>query len=107
MTTQDIQNITTTDLADFATREIDLLIDLLQAWRDQRLPDDFSDDEVVPMLNLNSGHVFLTNDDYQVAMLNGDKLESWYSCPNCGHEGFKETCKITDDGEGCNRCVNQ
>lgn len=99
------QNITTTNLADFAAREINILIDLLQAWRDQGLPEDFSDDEVVPMLNRNSGHVFLTNDDYQVAMLNGDKLESWYSCPNCGYEGFFETCKLTDNG--CNQCANQ
>lgn len=100
-----VQNITTTNLADFGTREIDLLIDLLQTWRDQGLPDDFNDQEVVPMLNKNSGHVFLTNDDYQVAMLNGDKLESWYSCANCGQEGFYETCKIND--YGCNQCQNK
>jgi len=102
-----IDDYTTSFLSDFGDRERNILIDLLQAWRDQGLPQDFCDDHVNPMLNINSGHVFLSNDDYQVAMLNGDKLESWYSCPNCGHEGFKETCKITDDGEGCNRCVNQ
>lgn len=99
------QNITTTNLADFGIIDRDVLIDLLQAWRDQGLPDDFCDDEVVPMLNINSGHVFLTNEDCQVAMLNGESLESWYSCPNCGHEGFLETCKLTDDG--CNQCENK
>lgn len=99
------QNITTTNLADFAQRERDILIDLLQAWRDQGLPDDFYDEEVVPMLNTESRHVFLTNEDYQVAMLNGDKLESWYSCANCGHEGFLEDCKLTNDG--CNHCENK
>lgn len=98
------QNITTTNLADFGDRELHLLIDLLQAWRDQQLPEDFCSDAVVPMLNKNSGHVFLTNSDYQVAMINGDKLDSWYSCPNCGHEGFIENCKLNDDG--CNECIN-
>jgi len=98
-------NITTTNIADFGAREINILIDLLTAWRDHGLPDDFSDDEVIPMFNKNSGHVFLTNDSFQVAMLNGDKLESWYSCENCSHEGFRETCKITDDG--CNHCENR
>lgn len=97
------QNITTTNLSEFGVRERDILIDLVQAWRDQGLPKDFCDDEVVPMLNTQSGHVFLTNDDYQVAMLNGEILEIWYSCPNCGHEGFFETCKLTD--EGCNQCI--
>lgn len=103
MTTQHTKNtpqITTTNLADFGIREISLLIDLLVAWRDHGLPDDFNDEGVVPMLNKNSGHVFLTNDDYQVVMINNEKLESWYSCGNCGHEGFLETCKIEDNSEG-------
>lgn len=82
---------TTTDLKDFGYRELKLLELTLEAMRKQGLPKDFNDDEVVPMMNQNSGHVFLTNSDYQVAMLNGDKLESFYSCPECGHEGFKET----------------
>lgn len=105
MNTQTTQNITTTttNLSDFGVRERDMLIRLLQAWNDQGLPEDFSDLEVVPMLNTNSGHVFLTNQDHQVAMINGDMLESFYSCPNCGHEGFFDTCKLTDDG--CNICI--
>jgi hypothetical protein len=99
------QNATTTNLSDFCARELNILIELLQAWRDQGLPDDFCHDNVHPMFNMNSGHVFLTNDDYQVCMLNGDKLEMWYSCPNCGHEGFLEDCKLSDDG--CNQCLQK
>lgn len=38
------QNITTTNLADFGIREISLLIDLLVAWRNKGLPEDFCDD---------------------------------------------------------------
>lgn len=96
------QCVTTTDLADFGSREREILIRLLQAWREQGLPEDFDLDEVVPMMNRNSGSVFLTNSSYQVAFLNGGNLESWYYCGNCGHEGFAEDCQINEDG--CNEC---
>ena len=34
-----------------------------------------------------SGFVFLSDEDYNVAMLNiDDILEDFYVCPNCGHE---------------------
>jgi len=96
------QEITTTDLADFGSRERWLLVELLTAWDQQSLPEDFCDDEVRPMMNRNSGNVFLTNSEYQVAMMNGDKLEIWHSCGNCGHEGFAEDCILNDDR--CNEC---
>ena len=94
--------ITTTDLTEFGSRERKELVKLLLAWNDQGLPEDFYNDEVTPMMNKMSGNVFLTNSDYQVAMMNGDKLESWYTCSNCGHEGFAEDCQLKD--EGCNEC---
>ncbi len=81
-------SITTTDLSDFGYRELAMLEELLKAMREQGLPDDFYDDEVVPMFNRNSGNVFLTNSDYQAAMLNGDNLESWYFLSYHGNEGF-------------------
>jgi hypothetical protein len=82
--------IVTSDLADFGFRELRELEFILKAWREKGLPDDFNDDEVVPSFNTNSGYVFLTNSDYQVAMMNGDRLESFYNCPECGHEGFAD-----------------
>jgi hypothetical protein len=77
--------------------------ELLKAWRTRGLPDDFEDDAVTVSMNVNSGYVFLTNSEFQVAMMNGDldengKLESFYSCPECGNEGFAEDLK---DGESC------
>lgn len=81
---------TTSDLSKFGWRERRMAAELLTASCDGGFPDDFEDDEVTIMMNLNSGNVFLTNAEYQVAMMNGNKLESWYSCPYCGHEGFKE-----------------
>ncbi len=93
---------TTTNIADFGYRELKELRELIDAWMDQGLPEDFERFGVHPMMNKNSGNVFLTNDEYQVAMMNGNKLESWYYCGNCGHEGFREDCQLTD--EGCNEC---
>jgi hypothetical protein len=81
---------TTTDLSEFGFREIKMVSELLNAWINHGLPRDFESDEVVPMMNTSSGNVFLTNSEYQVAMLNGDKLESFYSSPYEGKEGFFE-----------------
>jgi hypothetical protein len=82
--------ITTTDLSKFGWRERKMAAELLTASCEQGLPDDFEDDGVTIMMNLNSGNVFLTNEEFQVAMMNGTKLESFYTCPYCGHEGFKD-----------------
>jgi len=93
---------TTTDLAKFGYRERKMARELLQASEDQGFPEDFNDDEVTIMMNFNSGNVFFTNSDCQVAMMNGDKLESFYSCPNCGNEGFADEV-LTKSGK-CKEC---
>lgn len=84
---------TTTNLTDFGNRELTMVRDLLDAMLEQGLPDDFYNDEVMPMFNMNSGYVFLTNSKYQVAMLNSGKLESFYSSPYEGLEGFYDELK--------------
>jgi hypothetical protein len=94
--------MTTTDISKFGYSEIKELTKILNAWIEDGLPDDFYRDEVHPMMNMNSGHVFLTNLEYEVAMMNGDKLESWYHCAECGHEGFAEDCQPNENG--CNEC---
>ena len=93
---------TTTDLADYGRIELHELSKLIAAMESQGLPEDFSGGGVHPMMNKNSGNVFLTNNDMQVAMLNGNDLEIWHYCGNCGHEGFAEDCQMNDDG--CNEC---
>ena len=80
--------MTTTDLSKFGYREIEIAKDLLTAWVDKGLPSDFDNSEVTIMMNQNSGNVFLTNSEYQVAMMNGEDLESFYSSPYEGKEGF-------------------
>lgn len=83
--------VMTTNLADFGRRELAETRDLLDAMLNNGLPDDFYDEGVVVAFNRNSGYVFLTNDEYQVAMVGDDgKLYSWYDTPYYGHEGSYE-----------------
>ena len=85
-----MQEMTTTDFSRFGSREREMAEELLKAWREQGLPDDFDNDSVVIMMNFYSGNVFLTNADYQVAMMNDDTLESFYTDFETGEEGFKD-----------------
>ena len=80
--------ITTTDFSKFGHRERKLAEQLLNAWNEQGLPEDFQNDEVTIMLNTHSGNVFLTNSELQVAMMNDGKLESMYTDGFTGKEGF-------------------
>jgi len=83
----------TEDLADFGFREQEEAKDLFQAWRESGLPIDFENNGVKIAFNMNSGYVFLTNSEYQVAMcIEGEnnklELQSFYSSPYEGREGF-------------------
>lgn len=92
---------TTTDLSEFGYRELNELEIILKAWRTHGLPKDFNNDEVVPMFNMHSGYVFLTNGDYQVAMESSGKLYSFYSCPECGEEGSIEEIENHSNDKNC------
>jgi len=96
----------TSDFSKFGWRERRMAATLLTASCDQGFPEDFNDDEVTICMNTGSGNVFLTNSDYQVAMMNGDKLESFYSCPECGHEGFKDEMQHNEDNPECQRYLH-
>lgn len=100
-------NITTTDLSEYGYSELMELELTLKAWRQYGLPKDFNNDEVVPMFNKNSGYVFLTNSDYEVAMLNGDQLESFYSCPECGHEVFLDDMEHGEKDSECKEYLKE
>jgi hypothetical protein len=82
------ENIVTSDLADFGARELYMLSDLLKIYAEKGLPEGMSENGVAFMLNRNSGEVFLTNEDYHVAMDNNGSLEQFYSTPYNGIEGF-------------------
>ena len=84
----------TSDLSKFGFRELDMAGDLLKAYANDKYEND-GDREILNeglkiMFNLNSGEVFLTDDEYSVLILNDKgKLEAWLNCFNCGAEGFK------------------
>ena len=82
-----MENTVTSDIAKFGARERAILVELLEAWSRDGLPSDFYDENVQPMFNLNSGYVFLTNAEYQTAMMEDGKLVSHYFLPYAGIEG--------------------
>ena len=82
--------MTTTNLAEFGTRELELLEDLIRAMRQQGLPKNFYDGGICPMLNKYSRNVFLINSEYQVAMMDGDELKQFYFLSYHGREGFAD-----------------
>ena len=95
-----MQNVYTENLNDIITfdRERALAIELLQAWGEQGLPNDFYEGGVKVAFNRNSGYVFLVNEEYQCAMMNDDKLETHYTSHYDGHEGFlEELLDMVDD----------
>lgn len=95
---------TTTDLNDFQERELIELINLVKAKIEEGFPKDFDNEEVTIMLNKNSGNVFFTNANFDVALINNNsgKLESFYCCPICGDEGFFEDIEDHSLDDECN-----
>tara|TARA_R100000908_G_C3669429_1_gene93001 strand:- start:34 stop:384 length:351 start_codon:yes stop_codon:yes gene_type:complete len=88
--TQQHYDLYTEDLSVFGNRELDEAGKLLSAIK-KGLPDDFYNDGIRVGFNRNSGYVFLTNSEYQVAMLDDEgKLYSFYSTPYEGIEGSYE-----------------
>lgn len=74
----------TENLSEFGARELKIGGELLSAnW-----PDQFYTEGVRLAFNKMSGNVFLVNDDYQVAMFNGDDVELFHNTPYEGLEGF-------------------
>ena len=72
-----MNNPYTESMADImsCSRERQEMFGILAAWDKHGLPGDFSEDGIRFAFNKNSGYVFLINDDYQVAMVNGYKLD--------------------------------
>ena len=93
---------TTTDLRAFGFRELRIAAELLAAYCES--PPDFLSGGVHLMMNTHSGYVFLTDEDFNIAMMNGDKLEQFHCCPECGAEGFAE--ELPDD-ECCQSCLRE
>lgn len=95
--------MTTTDLSQFGARELEMAAEILTAYSENNITplaeEYFSREGVTVMNNFSSGNVFLTNNEYEVLMMNGDVLDLWINLPYSGDEGFIEDFDI-DDYEG-------
>lgn len=99
----------TRDLSQFGYRELKIAGELLTAYTDE---DDKDKTTILSTgvsieFNPNSGNVFLVDEDYNVAMMNGEFLEDWFTYPNCGHEGFKDDMKHGEDNSECQEYLNK
>ncbi len=79
---------TTMDLSEFGSRELRMAGELLTAYGET--PPDFLGDGVQVMMNRDSGYVFLTDEDFAVAIMNGDRQAEWLFCPECAAQDFAE-----------------
>ena len=100
------QEIVTEDLSEFGYREKAMAGELLTAYKGAHDKARFLGDGVKVAFNRHSGCVFLTDEDYNTAMMNGDNLEDWFTCPECGHEGFLEDMPH-DGNEECKRYLRE
>jgi hypothetical protein len=80
----------TRDLSCFGFRELKLAAELLSAFKTDKDKTKFLSNGVSVEFNPNSANVFLVDEDCNVAMMNGENLEDWFVCPQCGHEGLLE-----------------
>ncbi len=94
----------TRDLSKFGYREIQIAAELLNKYCDN--PEILGDDVTIEF-NPNSGNVFLVDEEFRVAMLNGNNLEEFFTCPYCGHEGFKEDMNHEPEDEECIEYLKQ
>lgn len=92
----------TQDLSKFGYIELREAARLLTAYCDGSQDHDFLEDGIAIEFNPNSGSVFLVDEEFNVGMMNGDKLEQWLNCSECGNEGFLEDMKeYAEDSECC------
>ncbi len=88
------------DLSGFGYVQLEEARDILSAWLSDGLPEDFYEDEITMNFNPRSGAVFLSNSNYDAALINPEtgRLESWYNSPYTSVEGFKTDLQELYDG---------
>ena len=87
----------TKDLARFGSRELRMAAELLTAYRtDADQTEALTGDGLAVWMNRESGYVFLCDEDYNTAMMSGDRLVDFLTCGYCGHEGVRS--EVADDG---------
>ena len=59
-------------------------------------------------MNKESGYVFLTNEDFQVGMINDKgQLAMFLTCGECGNEGLEGDFEAYDSCESCEEIVKE
>jgi len=95
----------TYDLNDFGARELDMAVELLDKYAKavENGEDIGLSTNVRIAMNSNSGDVFLTDDDYNVVMVNPEtkQVEKYYTCSNCGFEGFEDEFRDHSEDPDC------
>lgn len=87
----------TNDLTKFGQRELAEAGKLLSVLKTCNDDTKFLGDGVQVFFNTMSGCVFLSDEDCNVAVMEGHQLVDFISCPNCGNEGTLYEFDITDD----------
>ena len=89
------------NLFDFTATELQLAGKLLSAFRSPMHDHTrILGDIITPEKNPTSGFVFLSDTNFNCALLNGQFLEDWFRC-TCQREGFWS--QLHDDGDACCR----
>ena len=115
--------VVTEDLAEFGQRELNEAKDLLTAYLENNKTHMFEDDKVRLCFNTHSGNVFLSDENYNVAVVHDKRhliekgrddypeviykkeLVDWLHCPECGDESdryeFEDWVTNGDTAEEC------
>jgi len=85
-----MESIVTTDFAKFGYRELEITGKLLIIYAEYGVS--FLGDGLTINLNINSGYVFLSDEDFNVGVLEDATahIVQFFSCMECGHEGTQE-----------------
>ena len=82
-----MNNVVTADFSQFGMRELFFAQLLLKAYAEQG--SEFLGCGLTVNFNMNSGYVFLSDEDYNVGVLDSTetRLVQFYTCVQCGYEG--------------------
>ena len=80
--------IVTADLSKFGFRELAEAARLLGEYAKDGA--EFLGNGITLNFNTHSGYIFLQDENFEIGMLRDGKVDQWFSCPNCGNEGFDD-----------------
>ena len=112
-------NYLTEDITDIPLHEVVPLLTALDAWRSgstiaatKMFQASWYDEKTHVAMNNHSGYVFLTNEDFQVAMIEDERLTLFLTCSECGREDLENEWEFSTKNfvnmnkcEGCNQIV--